>query len=130
MMAKPLTIYTQNPASFAAKAFAEYLAVECNRPVIMLPISELLPTPEAAVREMRRLALLKEQKYLQEAINGLEMGLALAASDPHRYQDWVFVWTEDKECQTQRLALVKWKLELLADSQEEGVNSSKEVRDE
>jgi hypothetical protein len=120
MMAKPLTIYTQNPASFAAKAFAEYLAVESNRPVIMLPLSELLPTPEAAVREMRRLSLLKEKKYLQEAINGLTMGLALAESDPHRYKDWVFVWTEDKECQIKRLALVEFKLQLLSDNQEGG----------
>jgi hypothetical protein len=122
-MAKPLTIYTQNPASYTAKAFAEYLAVECNRPVIVLPLSELLPTPEAALREMQRLKLLKEKKYLQEAINGLTMGLSLAASDPHRYQDWVFVWTEDKQCQEKRLALVEWKLELLSESQEEGVDN-------
>lgn len=116
-MPQPLVVYTRQPESYPARVFAEYLATTSHRPVRVLPLSALPAPPSWLVR--RRAQLTAEQTELREAIQGLTMGLALAAADPHRFPDWAPAWQADQEAHERRLRVVTWKLQQL-DTMPEG----------
>jgi hypothetical protein len=111
-MSRPLLIYTLQPEGVLARAFAQFLNAD-KRVVKFLPLSALpTPTPMSWL-EKRRAQLQREQKDLREAIGGLEMGIALATSAPHRFPEGP-MWAAEKLTHERRLRVVEWKLAQVA----------------
>jgi hypothetical protein len=109
-MAQPLIIYTLQPEGVFAQAFAQFLNAD-NLVVKFLPLSAM-PKPMSWL-ERRRVLLQREQRDLRHAIGGLELGIALATSAPHRYPEGP-MWAAEKLTHERRLRVVEWKLAQVA----------------